>query len=91
MASKSIRNNFRDKNSSKDYVVVSAPTGSGKSANGIALAKELGNIRIVTKTRSLQDQYGSDSYRGNVLYGLSAYSCALVPGFTAKECVFLVT
>ena len=74
--------------SDKQYIVVSAPTGSGKGATGIALAKELGIVRIITKTRSLQDQYGDSKYRASVLYGLSAYPCALVPGFTAAECVF---
>lgn len=74
--------------SPKKYVVIEGKTGTGKTAVGIALAKEFGCIRVVTKTRSLQDQYASNTYRGKPLYGLAAYPCALIPGFTATECVF---
>lgn len=74
--------------SKKQQVVLDAPTGSGKSSCGIALAKELGNIRIVTKSRSLQDQYSNNTYQGEVLYGLGAYPCALIPGANASECVY---
>lgn len=75
-------------NSDKKYVVVEATTGSGKSASGAALAKELGKIRILTKSRSLQDQYADHKYDAKVLYGMAAYPCAMVPGFTADQCVF---
>jgi hypothetical protein len=76
--------------SKKRFVVSEAVTGSGKSGIGMALAKEMGGpIRVITKSRSLQDQYAGQSYRADVLYGLAAYPCALVPGFSATECVFV--
>lgn len=75
------------RDSKKRFVVIEGKTGTGKTAVGMALAKD-NIIRVVTKTRSLQDQYSNSTYSGKVLYGLSAYPCALLPGFTATECVF---
>ena len=75
--------------SDKELIVASAPTGLGKSAVGIALSEELDYpIRIITKTRSLQDQYAEKRYGGKTLYGLAAYDCALIPGLRASDCVY---
>ena len=41
-------------------IVVSAPTGAGKSAVGAALAQYLETSFVVTSTRHLQDQYARD-------------------------------
>ena len=41
-------------------IVVSAPTGAGKSAVGAALAQYLETSFVVTSTRHLQDQYAGD-------------------------------
>jgi Rad3-related DNA helicase len=59
------------------HVVLSAPTGSGKTALGMALSNsnQPQSVRSLTVTRALQGQYG-DYPDVEVLYGMSAYPCA---------------
>ena len=62
-------------NSGYKKIIISAPTGVGKSAIGITLAQYFGNSFIVTASKHLQDQY-SDDYP--ILYpvkGKSNFPC----------------
>ena len=47
-------------NSGFKKIVISAPTGVGKSALGVCLGNYLENAFFITKTKSLQDQYTRD-------------------------------
>ncbi len=47
-------------NSGYKKIIVSAPTGAGKSAIGITLAQYFKNSFIVTASKHLQDQYSDD-------------------------------
>ena len=71
-----IINDIEEKiNSGYKKIVISAPTGVGKSAMGITLAQYFGNSFIVTASKHLQDQY-SDDYP--ILYpvkGKSNFPC----------------
>lgn len=58
------------------YVLLDAPTGSGKSGIASSFAKASGNSHIITVQKLLQDQYerdfGSDMF---VMKGRTAYPC----------------
>ncbi len=56
-------------------IVISAPTGSGKSAIGIALANSLHSSFIVTASKSLQDQYVHDFKHLRSVKGKSNFAC----------------
>lgn len=73
--------------SDNPIVIVEAPTGSGKSAIGVGLGSDDG-VRILTKTKSLQAQYGQ-LYDTDVLYGLANYDCAENAPFGADFCTFV--
>ena len=56
-------------------IVVSAPTGAGKSAVGAALAQYLETSFVVTSTRHLQDQYARDLDWLRPVKGQSNFEC----------------
>ena len=56
-------------------IVVSAPTGVGKSAVGAALAQYLETSFVVTSTRHLQDQYARDFDWLRSIKGQSNFEC----------------
>lgn len=56
-------------------IVVSAPTGAGKSAVGAALAQYLETSFVVTSTRHLQDQYAADFGWLLPIKGQSNFEC----------------
>ena len=56
-------------------IVVSAPTGAGKSAVGAALAQYLETSFVVTSTRHLQDQYAKDFEWLRPVKGQSNFEC----------------
>ena len=60
----------------KKFVIVSAPTGSGKSWIACALSLQLGQGTILTKQKSLQDQYIRDFDFMNPVKGKSNFDCA---------------
>ena len=60
----------------KEFVIVSAPTGSGKSWIAGTLALQLGQGTILTKQKSLQDQYIRDFDFMNPVKGKSNFDCA---------------
>lgn len=57
------------------YVVVQAPTGSGKSQIARAFAKQSGSAYILTPTKILQDQYDRDFQNDmEIMKGRNAYT-----------------
>lgn len=67
------------------YVIVQAPTGSGKTAYaGQSVADGLKTLYLC-KTKSLQDQ-AAEGYGFTVLKGKNAYKCGEWPAFGADEC-----
>lgn len=78
----------------KPISIVSAVTGSGKSATSAALGSQGRRVRTLTATRALQKQY-SNSYDYEELFGMSAYPCALFSEglglgetMTAEHCTY---
>jgi len=59
----------------KRFVVLEAPTGSGKSAIGVTLAREAGSAFVLTAQKVLQDQYVQDFRDLSVMKGRSNYPC----------------
>ena len=62
-------------NSGYKKIVISAPTGVGKSAIGIALATYFGNSFMVTASKNLQDQYIEDYPDLHPVKGKSNFPC----------------
>jgi Rad3-related DNA helicase len=60
----------------KKFVIVSAPTGSGKSWIAGKISLMLGQGTILTKQKSLQDQYIRDFDFMNPVKGKSNFDCA---------------
>ena len=63
----------------KRFVVVEAPTGSGKSAVAVTLAREASSAFVVTAQKVLQDQYVRDFPDLAIMKGRSNYPCLVVP------------
>jgi Rad3-related DNA helicase len=61
-------------NSTKKFIILQAPTGSGKSAFAGQLAEDGEKVITLTRTKALQNQY-QDSYQFTVLYGKGNYVC----------------
>ncbi len=62
-------------NSGYKKIVVSAPTGSGKSAIAVALANTFKSSFIVTSQKSLQDQYTKDFRHIRSVKGMANFAC----------------
>ncbi len=56
-------------------VVIEAPTGAGKSALGVTLARDAKSAYILTAQKILQDQYGRDYPELALLKGRATYGC----------------
>jgi len=65
--------------SGKRFVVVEAPTGSGKSAVAVTLAREASSAFVVTAQKVLQDQYVRDFPDLAIMKGRSNYPCLVMP------------
>ncbi len=63
----------------KRFVIVEAPTGSGKSAVAVTLAREARSAFIVTNQKILQDQYVRDFPDLALLKGRANYECLVAP------------
>ena len=78
-------------NSSKKFVVLSAPTGIGKTAVGMALANIM-NCRTyyVVGTKNLQDQIEKEfsSMGVKTIRGRSNFGCVIEPSLTPEDCKF---
>lgn len=78
------------KSADSRVILLQARTGIGKSGIGAGLGARGESVRLLTFTRSLQKQYGDDMPDTEVLYGLNAYPCELIPGnfYTANHCQY---
>lgn len=72
-------------NNGADYVVMEAPTGSGKSPLAMTFAEAFGKSYVLTLTSQLQDQYLRDFERLGlrVLKGRGKFQCMSMPGTCA--------
>jgi len=77
--------------SPKHYIILEAPTGSGKSLIAISLIKNLASTGIlVLKTKQLQNQYAKE-FKNHVLIlkGKANYKCPLFKNrITRNECIY---
>ena len=67
----------------KRFVVVEAPTGSGKSAIAVTLAREAQSAYILTAQKLLQEQYLRDFPDMALMKGRSNYPCLVAPTHAA--------
>ena len=67
----------------KRFVVIEAPTGSGKSAMAVALAREANSAFVLTAQKLLQDQYVRDFPDLAVMKGRANYDCLVAPTHAA--------
>ncbi len=67
----------------KRFVVVEAPTGSGKSAIAVTLAREAATAFVLTAQKILQDQYVRDFPDLALMKGRSNYDCLVAPTHAA--------
>src|SRR5690606_38170931 len=70
----------------KRFVVLEAPTGSGKSAIGVTLAREAGSAFVLTAQKVLQDQYLRDFEDLAVMKGRSNYPCLVADKIGRASC-----
>lgn len=68
-----------------EYVILEAPTGSGKSEIARAFAFQAENAHILTPQKILQDQYRRDFKDMAIMKGRSAYQCRK-KGFENESC-----
>lgn len=74
--------------SPKGVVMLSAPTGLGKSIIGMMAGNTLApKVNYVCSDKALQDQLVKDFPEAVVLKGRSNYECNLYPHLTADSCV----
>ena len=66
----------------KKFVILEAPTGSGKSAIGMTLARIFSRSHLLTIQKILQDQYARDFDDIYVMKGRSNYVCSV----NGKDC-----
>ena len=67
----------------KRFVVIEAPTGSGKSAIAITFAREANSAYVLTAQKILQDQYLRDFPDVALMKGRSNYPCIIAPTHAA--------
>ncbi|MEX2542303.1 MAG: ATP-dependent DNA helicase [Trueperaceae bacterium] len=67
----------------KRFVVIEAPTGSGKSAIAVTLAREATSSYVLTAQKILQDQYVRDFPDLALMKGRSNYDCLVAPTHAA--------
>lgn len=65
--------------SGRRFVVLEAPTGSGKSAIAMTLAREANSAYVLTAQKLLQDQYLRDYPDVALMKGRSNYDCLVLP------------
>ena len=67
----------------KRFVIIEAPTGSGKSAIAVTMAREAGSAYLLTAQKLLQDQYGRDFPDLALMKGRANYRCLVAPTHAA--------
>lgn len=67
----------------KRFVVIEAPTGSGKSAIAVTMAREANTAFVLTAQKLLQDQYVRDFPDMALMKGRSNYPCLVAPTHAA--------
>lgn len=67
----------------RKVVVIEAPTGSGKSALAITLAREAKSAYLLTAQKVLQEQYQRDFPDLAMLKGRANYACEIAPTHAA--------
>ena len=72
------------------FVVLEAPTGAGKSAIAVTLAREAGSAFLLTAQKLLQDQYLRDFPDVALMKGRANYECLVVPTSHAAAAPCLV-
>lgn len=65
------------------FVVLEAPTGAGKSAIAVTLARQASSAFILTAQKLLQEQYIHDFPDMTLMKGRSNYECIVVPTHAA--------
>lgn len=65
------------------FVVVEAPTGAGKSAIAVTVAREIGDGYVLTAQKILQDQYARDFPDLALMKGRANYDCLVAPTHAA--------
>ena len=72
----------------KRFVVIEAPTGSGKTAIAVTLAREARSAYVLTAQKILQDQYFRDFPDLATMKGRANYSCEVAPtNAAAAPCI----
>jgi len=75
-------------NTDKEFIILNAPTGIGKSLIAVASALLMGaKTYIVTYTKQLQDQYLRDFPCIKTIKGRRNYPCLLLDGLKADACI----
>lgn len=75
-------------NTDKEFIILNAPTGIGKSLIAVASALLMqAKTYIVTYTKQLQDQYLRDFKCIKTIKGRRNYPCLLFEGLTADSCI----
>lgn len=67
----------------KRFVVIEAPTGAGKSAIAVSLARQATSSYLLTAQKLLQDQYHRDFPELALMKGRSNYPCLIAPTHAA--------
>lgn len=68
----------------KQFFLIEAPTGTGKSGIAHAIAGWTNSAYVLTETKMLQDQYIGEFEKAKSLKGRGNYTCAKNPSFTAE-------
>lgn len=74
-------------NSKKKIVVITAPTGSGKSLVGMAAGSHYSTFTYLVSSKALQTQLVDDFPEVTVMKGRNNYTCLNNPAFSCAECM----
>jgi ATP-dependent DNA helicase DinG len=78
-------------NSEKKFVVLEAPTGSGKSICAMVSGAYFGSLTYMVHSKVLQNQITTDFPEAKSLFGRANYPCKLNPDLNCDECVHTKT
>jgi Rad3-related DNA helicase len=73
-------------NSKKKFIVIEAPTGSGKSLIGMAAGQLTKSFIYTVHSKPLQVQLQSDFPEASILFGRTNYPCSMISRLTCGEC-----